>query len=239
MEDEHKSLEPQQDNETLRNTATLTEMMDDEIEETSSQDTPDETIKSDDDNPIENGESGDDTVEETTAEETIDRTQGGTIDAEETQTEELPEDEEPPLRDDKRDDIKKENVIEELCKYKSSLDCDKFCNILKFLVLILLSLSGIVLLVLVKFGVWNVKMNRSTIVLIYGLILLFIVATIILSFMLTTSNRRYGSAINRLDLLITRIGFMKNESKMLLDVHRELQLIARILELSNEKTINV
>lgn len=135
--------------------------------------------------------------------------------------------------EDKGNGVKPDDVIKRLKNHKCTLDCDRCCNTIKYLFLILLCFGGVVVLTLVMFGVWEMQLNVYSTVLIYGLMLLLIVATVVLSYMLTISNQRYSAAITRIDLLITRIEFMNNNSKLLMDVDRELQLIARLLESSN------
>ena len=129
--------------------------------------------------------------------------------------------------------IKPEEVIKKLKDHKYTWDCDRCCNTIKYLFLIVLCLGVVSVLTLVMLGVWEVQLNVYSTVLIYGLMLLLVIAMVVLSYMLTVSNRRYSAAISRLDLLITRIGFIDNNSKLLMDVDRELQLIARLLESSN------
>lgn len=143
--------------------------------------------------------------------------------------------------EDKGNGVKPDDVINRLKNHKCTLDCYRCCNTMKYVFLILLCFGGVAVLTLVMFGVWEVQLNVYSTILIYGLMLLLIAAIVVLSYMLTTSNRRYSAAITRLDLLITRIGFMNNNSKLLMNVDRELQLIARILETNKDinKNINI
>lgn len=233
MEKGQKTTEPQQNNETIQNPATPPEVDGDKPEENTI-----DTHQNDGDGmpPKEKG----------------DRDINGIDPKEEEQpTEEKHENEEPQaeevsegkkdanLEEGKGEGEKTDEIIKKLKDHKCTLDCDKCCNCIKYLFLILLCLGGVTVLTLVMFGVLGVQLNVYSKMLIYGLMLLLIAAIVVLSYMFTTSNRRYSAAINRLDLLITRIGLMDNKSKLFMDVDRELQLIARLLESSNNKVINL
>lgn len=234
MEEEQKNLDFQQENENIQDLAAPPEMVGDKLGKTSPTKTIDVSQNTSNDVPSEEmgGDVSDGT--ETMAEDhSVDEKND-----EGTQTEAKPEDKkDKEQEEDKRNEIKADDVIKKLNDNKCTLYRDKCCNYIKHLFLILLCLGGVIVLSLLMFGVLKVQLNTYSTILIYGLMLILVVAIVALSYMLTTSNRRYSAAIIRLDLLITRIGFKNNGSKMLTDVDRELQLITRILESSNEKSL--
>lgn len=84
----------------------------------------------------------------------------------------------------------------------------------------------------------NITENVYAIVILCGLLILLIIGATLLSFLLVSYKRRYDLAINRLELLITRLKLKneeKNKSTIISDIDRELQLVARIMEFKNTK----
>lgn len=78
--------------------------------------------------------------------------------------------------------------------------------------------------------------NVYAIVILYGLLILLIIGAALLSYLLVSCKHRYDLAINRLELLISRLKIKndnKNKSTIISDIDRELQLIARIYEHTN------
>lgn len=76
------------------------------------------------------------------------------------------------------------------------------------------------------------------IVILYGLLVLLITGVALLSYLLVSYKHRYDLAINRLELLITRLKLKndaKNKSTIISDIDRELQLIAKIMESKNHE----
>jgi hypothetical protein len=232
MEEGQKPTEPQQENESTPDIVTSTKVAGDNPEEPSPQATIVANQKNGEGIRQEDKGDGDNNGVESPKEEMQPAEEKN--DDGEPMAEEKPESKNGVnLEEDKGNGVKPDDVIKRLKNHKCTLDCDRCCNTIKYLFLILLCFGGVVVLTLVMFGVWEMQLNVYSTVLIYGLMLLLIVATVVLSYMLTISNRRYSAAITRLDLLITRIVFMNNNSKLLMDVDRELQLIARLLESSN------
>lgn len=236
MAEEQKSTELQQDNDNIQNSVTPTKEEDDSPMEKSTQGSIDTLKKNGDvEPPEEKGDGDNDGVEPKEEAQPAEEKN----DARKPQNNVEPESKNSlNLKEGKGNKITHEDIIKKLNGQKCALDCDRCCNTIKYLFLIVLCLGGISVLTLVLLDVWEVQLNVYSSVLIYGLILLLVMTTVVLSYMLTVSNRRYSAAIFRLDLLITRIGFMENNSKLLADVDRELQLIARLLESSNERYNN-
>lgn len=85
----------------------------------------------------------------------------------------------------------------------------------------------------------NYKVNEA----IYGILLLFFILLLILvagyvCYRMVVSCSRYRCALARLDLLMTRLQINKEKGTVQSNIDHELQLVARILETSNEKYNN-
>lgn len=79
----------------------------------------------------------------------------------------------------------------------------------------------------------NVTTNKYASVLLYALLFLLIVVAGVLVYFQAKTNRKYNAALNRLELLLTRMSIKKEQTTVFANIDRELQLIARILESSN------
>lgn len=143
--------------------------------------------------------------------------------------------EEPP----KNDGIDLSKLILEVEKYKKEKEEKRNKCVGWKLFLIVVCLIGVVCITRAFIcDCEKITENVYAIVILYGLLALFIIGALLLSYLLVSCKRRYDLAINRLELLVTRLKIKndnKNKSTIISDIDRELQLIARILETTHTK----
>lgn len=124
-----------------------------------------------------------------------------------------------------------EGVKNQIDTYKETIEGKKCCCMIGHIILIAacLVMVGLITRAFIC-NCENILTNNRAGILLFGLFLLLILFAGMLIYHLVKSTRKYYSALNRLELLKTRIILKKDKTTYLTDIDRELQLIARILE---------
>lgn len=130
-----------------------------------------------------------------------------------------------------------EEVDQRIDSYKSTIEGKKCCSIILHIIGIILCLVGIGLITKAIYcDCEDVTQNTYALVLLFGLFVILLVTVVFLSYFMVKANRRYCSALIRLEILVTRMNLKKDETTIISDIDHEFQLIARILESLNEKS---
>lgn len=124
-----------------------------------------------------------------------------------------------------------EGVKNQIDTYKETIEGKKCCCMIGHIILIAacLVMVGLITRAFIC-NCENILTNNRAGILLFGLFLLLILSAGMLIYHLVKSKKKYYSALNRLELLKTRIILKKDKTTYLIDIDRELQLIARILE---------
>lgn len=128
-------------------------------------------------------------------------------------------------------------VEADIDKYQETIETKKCYCMISHIILIAacLVLVGLIIRAFVC-DCENITNNNHASILFFGLFVLLLLTAGGLVYHFMRSNNKYDSVLNRLEILKTRIGLKKDKSTYLTDIDRELQLVARILESSNEQT---
>lgn len=124
--------------------------------------------------------------------------------------------------------MEKDNPVTDYLNYVKKKKCG---SVFWHIIIVLLCLAGVYLITrAIVCDCENVTQNIFALVLMYMLWLLLIIMAMVFTCLIIRSNSRYNMAINRLELLKTRLKVNESMQNIIADVDRELQLIARILE---------